>query len=53
MLAGQLQMPLSVTPRIYADEIAAEGETYLSDFTARLAPGDGLDLRQSYCCPAH
>ena len=39
MLAGQLQMPLSVTPRIYADEIAAEGETYLSDFTARLAPG--------------
>ena len=38
MLADQLQMPLSVTPRLYADEIAAEGETYLGDFTARLDP---------------
>ena len=37
MLADQL--PLSVTPRIYADEIAAEAESYLDDFTARLDPG--------------
>ncbi|MGC6484834.1 MAG: beta-N-acetylglucosaminidase domain-containing protein [Candidatus Puniceispirillales bacterium] len=38
-LADRISVPLSVTPRIYADDIDDPGEAYLSDFCARLDPG--------------
>jgi hypothetical protein len=37
-LAAQISGPVSVTPRLYADEIDDETESYLGDFCAQLDP---------------
>ena len=35
-LADCISVPVSMTPRVYADEIAMDDETYLEDFTSRI-----------------